>query len=344
MFYVYLSRMKKLFLSLALGFLLLVGSAQSHSIPPEVLQFLAENPDATQVEFDAFLESSGMQNTGMEWAESEANQSFSLPEVLINYLLQNPEAKNQEILDFIEAQPELEDSDLFEKVEQLFAGETDARTFTTNDLVLLNELSQTFDEVYNEPQAVNFWQFAKNYITFGIEHILVGLDHILFVLALVLLLPPWRRVLALVTTFTIAHSVTLLLGGTQILTISESIVEPIIAASIAYMAITTVFLSKKYPWFANQHNSLLVIFLFGLFHGLGFAGVFQNYAPDPNMLIWSLLFFNIGVEIGQLIILAFFLPLLWVVYKLKFNTWFVPFFATVISGLALWWVVVRILF
>jgi len=147
-----------------------------------------------------------------------------------------------------------------------------------------------------------------------------------------------------VTAFTLAHSVTLILGGTNILTLSGKIVEPIIAASIAYMAITTVFLSKKYPWFANAHTSIGVIFMFGLFHGLGFAGVFAEVAPDASRLLPSLLFFNVGVEIGQIIILAFFVPFLWALKHFKLDKYFVPVFAIAISALAIWWVIIRVFF
>ncbi len=323
------------------------GSVQAHDIPPEILTFLAENPDATEAEFQEFISSIENGEELILWGEEEDSvSSFNLPPELVEFLLNNPEANEPEIIDFIESSPALKDTNWAQDINVLLSGNgfSDGSPFALNDLVLLNQVQSTFDEVYEVPNSINWLQFAKNYIVLGVEHILEGVDHVLFVLALVLMLPPWRRILGMVTIFTAAHSVTLILGGTEILTLSGRIVEPVIAASIAYVALTTVFLAKKYPWFADTHNRLMVIFAFGLFHGLGFAGIFSEVAPDSGRLLASLLFFNVGVEIGQLIILCFTLPILWVIYKLKFDRYIIPVFALLMSGLALWWVIVRIFF
>ncbi|NCP67662.1 HupE/UreJ family protein [bacterium] len=337
--------MKKLIIALTLGFSLLSGSGYAHSIPPELLAFMASNPDASDEEMQAFLDESGLNETSEVWTADDNAQAFNMPPELIQFLIDNPDANEPEILTFIESQPSLADTDWAEKIKTLVDGDGfDESPFSLNDLVLLNQIGDTFDEAYKTQNDLNWLQFAKNYIVLGIEHILIGLDHILFVMSLVLLLPPWRKIIGMVTAFTLAHSVTLILGGTNILTISGSIVEPIIAASIAYMAFTTVFLSKKYPWFAQAHARLGVIFLFGLFHGLGFAGVFAEVAPEASRLLPSLLFFNVGVEIGQLVVLALFVPFLWALKHFKLDRYFVPFFAVIISALALWWVFVRIFF
>jgi len=337
--------MKKLILGFSLSIGMMFQIVSAHSIPTELLAFMAANPDATDSEMQAFIDASDFAGDAELWTGDDNAQTFNMPPVLVDYLLNNPSATEPEILAFTLAEPSLKDTDWPEKVQRLVDGDGfDESPFSLNDLVLLDQIGNTFDEVYQTPTDLNWWQFAKNYVVLGVEHILIGLDHILFVMSLVLLLPTWRRILKMVTAFTLAHSVTLILGGTNILTLSGKIVEPIIAASIAYMAITTVFLSKKYPWFANAHTSIGVIFLFGLFHGLGFAGVFAEVAPDASRLLPSLLFFNVGVEIGQIIILAFFVPFLWALKHFKLDRYFVPVFAIAISALAIWWVIIRVFF
>lgn len=338
--------MKAFFLSICLTFGLFFQGAQAHSIPTELLTFMAENPDATQAQTQAFLDSADLNGGSEIWTGDENAQTFNLPPLLVNFLLNNPDANEPEISTFIASEETLKNSEWSDKISTLIEGDgfSEDSPFSLNDLALLNQIGDTFDNVYKAKQEINWWQFAKNYVVLGIQHILAGLDHILFVMSLVLLLPSLRHIFKMVTAFTLAHSVTLILGGTNILTLSGKIVEPIIAASIAYMAITTVFLSKKYPWFAKTHTKLGVIFLFGLFHGLGFAGVFAEVAPSVDQLLPSLLFFNVGVEIGQLLILAFFVPFLWALKHFKLDKYFVPVFAVIISVLALWWVFARIAF
>ena len=184
---------------------------------------------------------------------------------------------------------------------------------------------------------------AKEFTILGIEHILIGLDHILFVLSFVLVLASWRKILSMVTTFTVAHSLTLILAGNNILTLSGKIVEPIIAFSIAYMAITTVFL-KKIPFFQKMHSKLGIIFLFGLFHGLGFAGVFSELQISAKYFLSSLLFFNVGVEIGQIMILLFVVPVLILLKKSNKRVYdiVVKVIASIISLLAVFWVIERL--
>lgn len=349
--------MKTLIFSLALGLSFMIPPiAQSHTIPLPLLEFMAQNPDATNQEMEAFLEVSGLQDLGAEmWTDDDNPESFNVPPQLVQFLLDNPAANEPEILLFIEQDPELSQSDWAEHIKTLSQGEgfVGDSPFSLNDLVLLNDLGQTFDGVYGEPVnssqrtedsrgPLNWGQFAKNYIILGFEHILAGLDHILFVISLVLLLPPWRRILALVTTFTVAHSLTLILGGTKLLTLSSSVVEPLIAASIAYVAITTVFLGTRYPWLKHAQARLGVVFLFGLFHGLGFAGVFEAVAPERSQLLPSLLFFNIGVELGQIMVLLVFVPFLWSLKHFKIDRYVVPVLAVLISTLALWWLGVRL--
>lgn len=138
-----------------------------------------------------------------------------------------------------------------------------------------------------------------NYLVVGFEHILpLGLDHILFVIGLFLLSTALRPLIIQITAFTLAHTVTLALGALGYISIPGSIVEPLIALSITYVAIENIFAEKLNKW------RPFVIFGFGLLHGLGFAGVLSEFGFAPGQFVASLIAFNIGVEIGQLTVIA----------------------------------------
>ncbi|MGB0965954.1 MAG: HupE/UreJ family protein [Litorivicinus sp.] len=136
------------------------------------------------------------------------------------------------------------------------------------------------------------------YVLSGIEHIIPkGLDHILFVMGLFLFSAHWKPLLAQVSVFTAAHTLTLALASLQIVVISASIVEPLIALSIAYVAFENL---QKKPRLARR---LWLVLAFGLLHGLGFASVLQEFGLDGEFFVLSLVAFNIGVELGQLLVL-----------------------------------------
>ena len=138
------------------------------------------------------------------------------------------------------------------------------------------------------------------YLELGIEHLLAGLDHVLFVIALMVLITDRWRLVATITAFTIAHSITLALSTFELLQISQSGVEALIALSLLFMAVEmlskTSSLTANYPW--------LISFGFGLIHGLGFAGVLREVGLPDDAALWALLLFNIGLEIGQLMVVA----------------------------------------
>lgn len=143
------------------------------------------------------------------------------------------------------------------------------------------------------------WQAFAGYIPVGFDHILPkGLDHILFVLGLFFLSAHLRPLILQVSAFTAAHTVTLALGALGWVSVPASIVEPLIAASIVYVAVENIFTSGLSRW------RPLVIFGFGLLHGLGFASVLGAFGLPERQFIPALLGFNIGVEIGQLTVIA----------------------------------------
>lgn len=143
------------------------------------------------------------------------------------------------------------------------------------------------------------WAAFVDYIAVGFEHIVpLGLDHILFVVGLFLLRPRMRPLLTQVTAFTVAHSVTLALGLFGVVRISPAIVEPLIAASIVFIAVENLFTDRLRRW------RPFVVFGFGLLHGLGFAGVLAEFGLPEGAYVPALIGFNLGVEAGQLAVIA----------------------------------------
>lgn len=144
-----------------------------------------------------------------------------------------------------------------------------------------------------------WWRTVVIYLRLGFVHILPrGLDHILFVLGLFLLAARWRPLLWQVSAFTLAHTVTLALATFGVVALPSSIVEPLIAASIAYVALENVFTDRLFAW------RPALVFLFGLLHGLGFAGVLAELGLPRGRTMSALVAFNAGVELGQLTVLA----------------------------------------
>ena len=146
---------------------------------------------------------------------------------------------------------------------------------------------------------VRFATTFLNYLVIGFEHIIPkGLDHILFIIGIFLLSPYWKPLLVQVTTFTIAHSITLALSILGYISIPASIVEPLIALSIVYVCIENIFLEQV------KKIRIVLVFLFGLLHGMGFASVLSDVGLQPQQFVLALVSFNIGVELGQLVVLA----------------------------------------
>jgi len=140
---------------------------------------------------------------------------------------------------------------------------------------------------------------AWRYLALGFTHIVPhGLDHMLFVLGIFLLNRRLRSVLAQVSAFTIAHSITLGLSIYGVIDVPALVVEPLIAISIAYMAIENLVLTELKPW------RIVLVFAFGLLHGMGFAGALQDVGLPRQELLTALVGFNAGVEAGQLAVIA----------------------------------------
>jgi hydrogenase/urease accessory protein HupE len=149
------------------------------------------------------------------------------------------------------------------------------------------------------------WDESRDFLVWGIRHIFSGYDHIAFLLGLLLATAVLRDVVKIVTSFTVAHSVTLLLSALQVVRLPSRLTESLIAASIVYVAVENIFGQKsrlRYRW--------LVAFGFGLVHGLGFATDLRERLAESGRVVFPVLSFNVGVEVGQLAIVAMALPLL----------------------------------
>jgi len=144
---------------------------------------------------------------------------------------------------------------------------------------------------------------AGTYFVLGMEHILIGIDHLLFVLALLLIVRGWRRLIATITAFTVAHSITLAAAALGVLRVPIAPVEAIIALSIVFVAAEALHgaagrhgITARAPW--------IVAFSFGLLHGLGFASALSEIGLPEHAIPLALLMFNVGVEAGQLVFVA----------------------------------------
>lgn len=189
------------------------------------------------------------------------------------------------------------------------------------------------------PRPPTLFEVVKTYVPLGFGHILPkGLDHILFVLGLFLLSARWKPLLWQVTSFTAAHTITLGLATFGVVSLPSSIVEPLIALSIVYVAIENVV-----------HENLgrfrvVVVFCFGLLHGLGFAGVLRELGLPKSQLLPALLSFNLGVELGQLavITLAWLLLASWARKKPWYHQRIVVPGSLLIAAVGAYWTVERI--
>ncbi|HKQ63124.1 MAG TPA: HupE/UreJ family protein [Candidatus Polarisedimenticolaceae bacterium] len=167
------------------------------------------------------------------------------------------------------------------------------------ELLKAGERSTPLDARTGATAVLGGWDVARRYLALGFEHILPrGLDHILFVLALFFLGTGLRPLLWQVTAFTLAHSITLALSVYGVFSLSPRVVEPLIALSIAFVAVENLLTSRLHAW------RPLVVFGFGLLHGLGFASVLLDLGLPRADFLTALITFNVGVELGQLSVIT----------------------------------------
>lgn len=193
------------------------------------------------------------------------------------------------------------------------------------------------------PETPEGWEVAKSYWILGIEHILSGLDHLLFVLALILLIPGTSMLVKAITAFTVAHTITLGLATFGVVNMPAQPTEAVIALSIVFLAVEVVrsragenSVTLRAPW--------IVAFLFGLFHGLGFAGALSEIGLPESAIPLALFMFNLGVETGQLMFVAAILLLVFLVRFLNVprreHGWRIATYA--VGCLAAYWTIDRV--
>ncbi|MCK7509535.1 MAG: HupE/UreJ family protein [Desulfobacterales bacterium] len=188
-------------------------------------------------------------------------------------------------------------------------------------------------------QPMTRLEVFRQYTVLGFTHILPrGLDHILFVLGLFLLANRFKPLLWQVTAFTVAHSITLGLTIYGVFSLSSAIVEPLIAASIVYVAVENMLTSRLHLW------RVFIVFGFGLLHGMGFAGVLQEVGLPRAQFLAGLISFNLGVELGQLtvILLAFVAVGAWFRDRAWYRQRIVLPASALIALVGLYWTVERI--
>jgi hypothetical protein len=179
------------------------------------------------------------------------------------------------------------------------------------------------------------------YLKLGYSHILPnGFDHILFVVGLCLLSNKVKVILWQATAFTVAHSITLAMSMKNLIVAPSAVVEPIIALSILFVAVENLLLSELKPW------RILLVFLFGLIHGMGFASSLNEIGLPRNKFAVSILSFNVGVELGQIsVILAVFLLIIIPLNKTVGYREKVVFpLSIIIAMVALYWTIERVFF
>jgi hydrogenase/urease accessory protein HupE len=203
------------------------------------------------------------------------------------------------------------------------------------------------DPSFTVPTQPSPLEVVRTYFLLGVEHILLGVDHLLFVLALLLLVKGVRRIIATVTTFTLAHSLTLAGATLGFVHIPGPPIEAAIALSIVFVASEIIHsrrekpgLTERYPW--------VVAFTFGLLHGFGFAGALSEIGLPQKSIPIALLFFNVGVEIGQLLFIASVVVIVALARRIARRitvprpTWAWAVLPYAIGSLAFFWVIQRI--
>jgi hydrogenase/urease accessory protein HupE len=193
------------------------------------------------------------------------------------------------------------------------------------------------------PARPSMLEVVNTYLSLGVEHILFGVDHLLFVLALLLLVRGVRRLVATVTAFTLAHSITLAAATLGFVHVPPAPVEAVIALSILFLASELARRGTSVPADLTERFPWIVAFSFGLLHGFGFAGALSEVGVPTQAVPLALLFFNVGVEIGQLLFIGAVFGIGWLV---RFSALRVPagwqrVAAYGIGSMSAFWVVQR---
>lgn len=197
---------------------------------------------------------------------------------------------------------------------------------------------------YRVKKSASSFEIIKTYTWLGITHILLGFDHLLFVLALLLIVKDIKRLLLTITAFTVAHSITMAGATLGYVYIWGAPIEAVIALSVLFLAMELIHekngrigLAIKHPW--------LIAFIFGLLHGFGFAGALAEIGVPEQAITLALLFFNIGVEFGQILFVITIIILSWIfnkIIKIETNEYIRTVIIYLIGGLSAFWLFERV--
>ena len=216
---------------------------------------------------------------------------------------------------------------LVEKIDLICSKSLKGQTIEVTNLSVLTDALVTITDRNNdvfeglmnlqEPKLlvpIKKQSLPSSYLNLGIDHLISGPDHILFILGLMFLVSGIMNMIKTITAFTVAHSITLGLSVLGLISLPQATVEAVIALTIVFLAIE-ISDNKRYkstPW--------LIAFGFGLLHGLGFANALTDIGIANEQLLFSLFFFNLGIEAGQLLMIPVFGLLIWLAYKFnKYN-------------------------
>ena len=185
------------------------------------------------------------------------------------------------------------------------------------------------------PEKVSIYPIG--YFWLGVEHLLSGIDHMLFVFGLLFIVSGAANLFKTITAFTIAHSITLGLSVLELIEMPQASTEAFIALTLIYLALEV---SEKHKY---ESTPWVVAFGFGLLHGLGFAGALNDIGVNNDALLFSLLFFNVGIEVGQLLVLPLFGLIIWLLSRSLFKTNIHRYASYLIGGLGSFWLIERVL-
>ena len=197
------------------------------------------------------------------------------------------------------------------------------------------------DYTFTVSDSESWQEVASTYTALGVEHILLGIDHLLFVLALLMIVAGWRKLVATVTAFTLAHSVTLAAATLGLVKVPQAPVEAVIALSILFVAAEIIHWRQGKPG-VTRRKPWLVAFTFGLLHGFGFAGALTEIGLPEHAIPLALLFFNLGVEAGQLLFIGAVFLVWSVLRKVDWPEWAWRIPVYVIGTMAAFWTIERI--
>lgn len=216
-----------------------------------------------------------------------------------------------------------------------------SRVFAAFLLMLLGGTSTFAHTINYQLEQAPTSDVVTFYLKLGFEHIVPnGFDHILFVVGLCLLSTKIKTILWQATAFTVAHSITLALSMKGLIVTPPTLVEPIIALSIVFVAVENILLTELKPW------RVLVVFMFGLIHGMGFASSLNEIGLPRNKFFTSILSFNLGVELGQIAVITSVFAL--IIFPLGKKPWYRKYvvypLSAIIAVTAAYWTVQRLFF